>query len=529
MTVLSVQDKVAHKQQIQQLADAVNILIASGKFDDAKKICRAALDLMPDNAEFLIKLGAILLYHEEVEESLELFEHALKFEPNSPAIYGNMASALKKQGRIDESIACNMKAVALNPGDPAQYSNLLMTMIYAASVSPQELAAMARAFGKLVEPLRRQRPLIRDKNPARKLRIGYVSPDFRDHPVNYFFEPLLMQHDRRQFEIFAYSNCSREDHVTARLKMACDHWRNITTLTDDAAADLIETDGIDVLVDLGGHSGGNRLLVFAHKPAPVQVTWLGYPATSGMKAMDYRITDNYAEPVGMTEHLNVETLWRLPGMFCCYQANENSPPVIDHPPFEDNGYITFGCFNNFAKATEPVLNTWARIMAQVPDSRLLLESAAFAGPKFRETLLEKLNRQALPPERVILEPRTKENQFVLYNRIDVALDPFPCNGGTTSTDTLWMGVPLITLAGGHFASRMGATILTNAGLHELIAKDTDEYVRLAVDLAQDRNRLRSLRHNLRDRVAASPMMNQGAFARNMETAYREMWRKWCAS
>jgi protein O-GlcNAc transferase len=259
----------------------------------------------------------------------------------------------------------------------------------------------------------------------------------------------------------------------------------------------------------------------------VQVTWLGHPATTGMKAMDYRITDRYTEPEGMTEHLNTEKLWRLPEIFCCYQAHESNPAVIDHPPCEDNGYITFGCFNNFSKVTDPVLEAWARIMANVPDSRLLLEIRGIDSPPFRAAVEERLRRFGLPLERIILEPRKKENQFVLYNRIDIALDPFPCNGGTTSMDTLWMGVPLVALEGKHFVSRMGITILSNAGLPELVAPAVDQYVALATDLALNRDRLRGLRHNLRQRVEGSPLMNQTVFARDMEAAYREMWRRWC--
>ena len=355
-------------QQVGQLVNALDTLIALGKFEDAEKLCRSGLDLMPDNVELLVKLGGILLHHDRVEEFLIFFDRALVVEPNSAAIYNNMASAFKRQGRLDEFIAYNKKAIALDPAANLRYSNLLLAMIYAASVSPQELAATAREFGKTVaDPLRRQLPLIRDKNPGRKLRIGYVSPDFRDHAVNYFFEFLLKWHDRRQFEVFGYSSTAGEDHVTARLKPKFDHWRHIKPLDDDKAADLIESDGIDILIDLAGHTANNRLLVFARKPAPVQVAWLGYPATTGMKAMDYRITDSYAEPAGLTEHLNVEALWRLPGMFCCYQAHQNSPDVIDHPPFEDNGYLTFGCFNNFAKVTDPVLEAWAQLWRRCPD------------------------------------------------------------------------------------------------------------------------------------------------------------------
>lgn len=343
----------------------------------------------------------------------------------------------------------------------------------------------------------------------------------------YFLEPLIRSHGRRHFEIFAYSNSMKEDKVTARLRGEFDHWRNIKLLNDDQAADMIEADAIDILVDLAGHAGHMRLLLFARKPAPIQVTWLGYPATTGMSAMDYRITDALAEPPGMTEHLNTETLWRLPNLFCCYQPHENSPAVIGHPPFEDNGYITFGCFNNFTKVTDPVLATWARILEGVPQSHLLLEIGGLESTQYRAEVRDRLQRLGLPLDRVILEPRKGSNQFVLYNRIDIALDPFPCVGGTTSMDTLWMGVPFVTLAGDHFASRMGVTILTNAGIPELIASNVDEYVSLGTSLGLDQDRLRALRAGLRDRVAKSPLMDQTAFACNMEAAYRGMWRRWC--
>jgi protein O-GlcNAc transferase len=505
------------------------VLVEQGKLRDAEQHCRHALDLVPNNARLLNTVGSIFLHQGKAEEALAFFEQALVFEPDSASVLNHMAIALKIHGRIDESIACYRRAIVLDPHDSLKYSNLLMAMVYAASISPQELAATARKFGELADPLRRQRPFIRDRNPERKLRIGYVSPDFWDHAVNYFFEFLTKLHDRRQFEIYAYSNVMREDYVTVRLKQSFDHWRDIKRLDNEKAADLIEADEIDILVDLAGHTAYNRLPVFARKPAPVQVTWLGYPATTGMKTMDYRITDSYAEPVGMTEALNAETLWRLPEVFCCYHARENSPAVINHPPFEDNGYVTFGCFNNFTKVTDPVLETWARIMARVPDSRLLLEVADLEGPQFRASLEERLRGLGIPLDRAILEPRKKSNQFVLYNRIDIALDPFPCAGGTTSMDTMWMGVPFITLAGKHFVSRLGVTILTNVGMPELIAGNTDEYVTLAVSLALDRERLRGLRHNLRDRMAASPLMDQAAFTSNMEASYREMWRKWCAT
>jgi predicted O-linked N-acetylglucosamine transferase (SPINDLY family) len=244
-----------------------------------------------------------------------------------------------------------------------------------------------------------------------------------------------------------------------------------------------------------------------------------------MAAMDYRITDPYAEPPGMTESLNTETLWRLPHIFCCYRPHENSPAVIDHPPFDDNGHITFGSFNNFAKVTDETLVAWARIMAAVPDSRLLMEVGSLT--EFRAAVEDKLRAAGLDLARVTLIPRAKENQFVLYNRVDVALDPFPCCGGTTSMDTLWMGVPFMTLAGAHFVSRMGVTILSNAGFPDMVAPSVDDYVDMVAALANDRERLRGLRAGLREKAAATPLMDGTSFARDMGEAFRAMWHVWC--
>jgi predicted O-linked N-acetylglucosamine transferase (SPINDLY family) len=504
-----------------------NVRYAQAKMDDAVMCYEQALRINSDSAEAHCYLGATLQLQNKFDAAITHLDQARALDPKSATILDHMGTAIKDKGKLEEAIGYYRRALELSPDFAAINSNLLLTMVYAASVSPRELADEAREYGRrIADPLLRARPLLRDKDPERKLRVGYVSPDLRDHAVTYFVEPLIKLHDRKKFEIFAYSNALYEDHVTERLKQEFDVWRDIRKLSDDEAADLIEADKIDILIDLAGHTGYNRLPVFARKPAPVQVTWLGHPATTGMKAMDYRITDPYAEPEGMTEHLNTETLWRLPEIFCCYGAHESNPAVIDHPPFEDNGYITFGCFNNFSKVTDPVLEVWAKIMAQIPDSRLLLEIRGIDSPPFRDSVEERLRRFGLPMERVILEPRKRSNQFVLYNKIDIALDPFPCAGGTTSMDALWMGAPFVTLAGNHFVSRMGVTFLTNIGLPELIAHNAGEYVKIATDLARNKDRLRALRHNLRERVTASPLMDQERFTRNMEAAWRGMWRKW---
>lgn len=282
------------------------ILGSQGKLEGAATHLARALAIRPDYAEAHYNLGNVLRDQGRLDDALASFQRAAALRPDAD-VHNNLGSALLAQGKPDDAIAYFRRSLALKPDSEGIYSNLLFAMVHAAPVSPRELAIATREFGeRLADPLRRQRPLVRDADPERKLRIGYVSPDFRSHSVNFFFEPLLKLHDRQQFEIFAYHNFLREDAVTTRLKQKFDHWRDIHALSDDAAADLIEADQIDVLVDIAGHTAYNRLLVFARKPAPVQATWLGYPATTGMAAMDYRITDSYAEPPGMTEHLNTE-------------------------------------------------------------------------------------------------------------------------------------------------------------------------------------------------------------------------------
>ncbi len=506
-----------------------NILGERGLFDEALESYYRAIDLKSDYVDAFYNVGNLFKKRGRFAEALESYERVLTLKADYIEALNNKALILKDQGRLDQAMDCYKKVLALSPDRPEIYSNLLLTMVYAASATPEDIAETAFEFGRNVaDPLLRTRPFSNDRNPDRKLRIGYISPDFRDHAVNYFFGFIPKLHDRQNFEVFAYTCTIKEDHVTERLKHDFDHWRDIRTLGDDEAADMIEQDQIDVLIDLAGHTANNRVLALARKPAPVQMLWLGYPATTGMKSMDYRITDACIEPPGLTEHLNVENLWRLPHVFTCYQPHEKSPAVIDHPPFDDNGYITFGCFNNFAKVTDPVLEAWSRIMGQVPQSRLLLEITGIDDAEFRAETEQRFIRLGLPLDRIILELRKKSNQFVLYNRIDIALDPFPCSGGTTSMDTLWMGVPFITLAGKHYVSRMGVPPLVILGMEELVTSTTDEYVERAVRLALDKDHLRAMRHNLRGKMQASPLMDQAAFTKDMEDAYRAVWRKWCS-
>jgi predicted O-linked N-acetylglucosamine transferase (SPINDLY family) len=360
------------------------------------------------------------------------------------------------------------------------------------------------------------------------LHIGYVSPDFRAHSVAFFFEPLLEKHSKSSFRIFCYSDVMRPDFVTRRLQPLASVWRDVRHLSDKQLAAQIQADGIDILVDLAGHTAGNRMSVFTRRPAPVQVSWLGYPNTTGLSAMDYRLTDSWADPPGETESLHTETLVRLPGGFLCYDPHNDS--VTESVSRDENGPITFGSFNNLAKVTPEVISVWSALLTQVPDARLLLKTKPLRDEAVREHVYSLFREQGIARDRVELTGWVpgRGDHLGLYSRVDIGLDTFPYNGTTTTCEALWMGVPVITLAGHVHAGRVGVGLLSQVGLTELIARDRADYVALAGQLAGDRDRLAALHGGLRTRVSASALCDARAFAGHVEAAYRNMWRAACA-
>jgi protein O-GlcNAc transferase len=367
-------------------------------------------------------------------------------------------------------------------------------------------------------------PHINEPVPQRRLRIGYLSPHFREHAVNYFIEPILSSYSKREFEVYCYNDSRIFDRTSSRLRAAVDRWRDVRTHTDQRLAQLIRDEQIDILVDLTGHIGGNRLLVFARKPAPIQVTYMGYQNTTGMSAMDYRITDERADPPGLTDAYYTEELVRLPTTFFCYRPGPD-PPAMALPALA-NGYVTFGFFNNFFKVTPEVIEAWLQILARVPESRLLV--LAYRGGYVEEHLHERARSQGLDPARIELVDRQPRDEYArLLQRADVALDPFPFTGHTTTCDSIWGGVPVVMLEGQTYASRFGGSVLANVGLEHLIAKNPDQYVERAVELAGDLPALARLRAELRPRIADSPLLDFKTFTANLEQAYRQMWHKWC--
>ena len=442
----------------------------------------------------------------------------------------NLGHALQRQGRLAEALASFKAALTIQPDFGGAWQNYIFCLNYASGYSAQtifeEHVKFGSRFEEAVAGLKRAHGIERD--PGKRLKIGYVSPDFRAHAVAYFIEPVLERHAREGFEIYCYFSSVAADAVTQRLKAKVHHWREISAQPDGEVAELIRRDGIDILVDLAGHTAGNRLGVFAHKPAPVQATWLGYVCTTGLGSIDCRITDVNADPVGLSERYYIEELVRLPDTFVCYRPSDHSP-AVDALPGLKNGQVTFASFNNLAKMTPEVRKLWAQVLLAVPGARLMLKTKGLNDARMRQQLVEDFARHDVPDHRLELVAwdDSYSQHLNRYNEVDIGLDPFPCNGGTTSFDAMWMGVPVVTLAGNSFISRMGVSMLTSLGLTELVAQTPEEYVAIASRLAGDLDRLAALRAGLRERMANSPLTDAKRFTLNLEKAYREMWITWC--
>lgn len=497
-----------------------------GKAAEAIAGYRRALELKPDYAEAHNNLGNAWKELGQLDEAVACYRRALELRPDYAEAHNNLGSAFKGSGQLDDAVACCRRAVELQPSRADFCSNLLYALLFRPGYDPPALFEEHRRWDQChATPLRKLLQAHRnDRSPDRRLRIGYVSPDFRDHCQALFTAPLFSAHDHENFEIFCYSDVVRPDGITARLRSYSDTWRSITGLGHEQVADLIHRDGIDVLVDLAMHMARNRLVVFARKPAPVQVCWLAYPGTTGLAAIDYRITDPYLDPPGLYDGCYSEESVRLPDSFWCYDPLESQPGVNPLPALE-NGYITFGCLNNFCKVNPPVLKIWAQVLKAVDRSRLTLMAGEGT---HRQRTLDLLTEEGIVGDRVTFVARQTRPQYLkYYHDIDIGIDTVPYNGHTTSLDSFWMGVPVVTLVGPTVVGRAGLCQLMNLGLPELVARSPEQFVDIAAGLASDLSRLSGLRTTLRDRLRASPLMNAPRFARNIEAAYREMWRRWC--
>jgi predicted O-linked N-acetylglucosamine transferase (SPINDLY family) len=496
------------------------------RYDEAINAYRRALAITPNpaapqiTAEIKVNLATLFMATDRLDDAIDAYRAALRLRPDLPHAHSNLGNALRERGLIDEALAEFRAALALRPDFALAHSNLLFAMYFHPDITNEQLLAEHRAWATRhadpLAPTPRRDAHATGEERDRRLRIGFVSPDFRDHPLGRFMTPLLENLDSN---VICYSAAKRPDAITARLRAASSEWREIVGVTEPQLAEMIRADRVDVLVDLSLHSAANALLAFARRPAPVQVTYLGYAGTTGMAAMDFRLTDPHLDPPGADANYTERSL-RLPRTYWCYAAPPEAPEVST-PPSQATGVVTFGCLNQFSKVSVAARRTWARILAAVPDSRLLLHSLP---GRHREEIAAEFAAGGVEAPRIEWVGKLPIADYLAtYNRIDIALDPFPYNGGTTTCDALWMGVPVVALAGNRAVARAGVSILTNVGLPELFARNADDYVRIAAALATDPPRLAELRRMMRDRVQSSPLMDAPAFARDFEEVIYRAW------
>jgi predicted O-linked N-acetylglucosamine transferase (SPINDLY family) len=499
-------------------------LLSSHRPADAVPDFEVAVRLRPDDAQLRYHLGVALDHSNQRDLALPQYRKALQLDPKFAQAHFNVAAVLSMGMDLTEAMRHFHEAARLTQL-PIARDMILHFQHHSPVAKPHDLFQQHEQWGReIAEPLAEEiQPHSNDRNPLRRLRIGYISADFRRHSVAYFLEPLLAAHDRREVEIFCYADEIRSDAFTDRFRTYADCWRNITGVADADVAQLVRSDAIDILIDLAGHSVHNRLPVFARKPAPVQVSYLGYPDTTGMPTIDYRLTDAIADPPGVTEALHTEQLIRLPGCAWCYRPLDNSPPVEDARATKT---LTFGSFSVASKINPPLIELWARLLRELPDARLLIKTGHGLPSLAHPAIRNEFARHGIGDDRLELVGFAPDliEHLRSYSRVDIALDTFPYNGTTTTCEALWMGVPVISLAGETHASRVGASLLSVVGLPDLVANQPGDYVAIAKGLAQDVARRTQLRRELRPRMQSSPLMDGPRLARSVEQAYRTMWR-----
>jgi predicted O-linked N-acetylglucosamine transferase (SPINDLY family) len=538
-----------------------NAFMAMGRQDDAATYFRLALASDPNHPNALVCLGGILLETGRDGEALELLERAVQhhpgnfnarvllvqacdradrrdeadlhlakaaeLKPDDANVRNNVGTRLLSAGRTAEAVREIERAVALDPTAAMLHSNLILSRLYLPNLTATDHLAEARTWNdRHGKPrLGRLPPLANDRDPERPLRIGYVSADFYRHPVGFFMNGPLAHHDRAKFNIHCYSS-GRPDAYTEQLRHKGDIWRDVRRASDDDLARAIRQDGIDILVDLAGHTAANRLTVFAMRAAPVQIVGGGHTGTTGLGAIDYLISDSFETPEGY-ERFYSETLLRMPHDYVCYTPPAYAPAINNLPAMAD-GTVTFCCYNNIAKLNEEVADVWVEILNQVPGSRLKIEARPLRQAAIADRLRALFTARGIDGNRILLGGGAPHEAFLdFYLQADIALDPLPYSGGLTTLESLWMGVPVVTLPGEGFAARHSLSHLSNLGHPELAAKDRTDYIRIAVGLAQDRTRLAELRRSLRPRMAASPLTDTIGYTRALERTYRDVWRKWC--
>jgi len=487
-----------------------------------------AVEAKPDYVDAYVNMGSTFQVLGKSRQTILCCQKALEINPEFAEAYNNLGSAFCDLGNFKESQACYRKALELKPDYAEAHSNLLFSMNYDPDLTLEMMSEAAKEWWQQQGiPIANRFSHPHRQDPQRKLKIGYVSPDFRQHSVSYFFLPLIAAHDANQVEVFCYSDEKHPDDITDRIRKLAHHWRPIAGMTDVAVARQIFEDRVDILVDLAGHTANNRLPVFARRPAPIQATWLGYPNTTGLPVIDYRITDAVADPEAETDQYYSETLIRLPHGFLCYAPNTDTPGVASLPASE-SGTVTFGSFNNLAKLNPRVIAVWSRILDCVPNSRLLLKGKQLSDELTPKRLFALFSQNGICADRIQMMPtmRTVTEHLNLYRAVDIGLDPFPYNGTATTCEALWMGVPVICLGGDRHASRVGASILTRIGCEDLIANTEKDYIKKALELAGNLKRLAGLRTGMRLKMQHSSLGDAEGFGHTMEKIFRKMWQNY---
>jgi predicted O-linked N-acetylglucosamine transferase (SPINDLY family) len=497
-----------------------------GRFVEAADSYRCALQLQPHLADAHNNLGNVLKRLGRLDEAVAACRDALRLRPDFAAAHNNLGNALADQGRIEEATAGYQSALHYQPMFPVAHSNLLLCFNYTADFDAVTAFTEHRRWGERYEEwVGPPAPHDNDPVPERILRVGYVAPELGSHPTAFFMEPIFTHHDRRAVEVYCYLENVGADAATARLLSLVHGWRATSGMSDERLAGQIRSDRIDLLVDLAGHTADNRLLVFARKPAPVQLTYFGNPNTTGLRRIDYRVTDAIMDPPG-SEAYNAEALIRLLHGMHCYAPPPDAPPLMPLPA-RASGRVTFGSVHRLSKLNDAVLDLWCRLLDAVPDSRLLVYRNTLVG-QVREELARRFAQRGISADRLDLRHSTAGGHRAAFGDMDISLDTFPYAGCTITCEALWQGVPVLTLRGDRPAGRAGAALLSYLGLPEWIAQTPDQYVALAVRFAGGLDRLVELRATLRDRMRAT-FCDGAAFTRDLEDAYRLVWRKWCAA
>jgi len=491
---------------------------AAGRLPEAIAYCRRAVAAMPRSKEARATLTTMLKEAGNLDNYVQALAESVEAFPDSADFHAQYGGALVAVGRPADAVQFHRRAVALEPDKLVRRSALIGAMMYLPDLDDRELQAELNAFEQAAAARAQDEgaiavPALSPSGRGDRLRIGYVSADLREHSVAYFIEPVLEAHDRTRVEIFAYSNSAEEDYVTARIKSHCEHWRACSELSEQELERLIRADGIDILIDLSGHTAGHRLGVFARRPAPIQLSWLGFPCRTGLRGIAGYIGDALVTPTGEDAAVKLEPT------FNCYRPSQYASEVATAPVLK-NRYITFGSFNNLAKLSEPAVGLWSRVLTEVPASRLLLKSRGLEGEITAAWVKSRFEGHGVDPERLQFLPRDEslDEHFRQYSLVDIGLDPFPYCGVTTTCEALWMGVPVVSLVGHRFAARTGLTLLSAIGHPEWAASSEDGYVEQVKALCASPDELALVRASLRSRIADSPLMDARGLTRNLETA-----------